>query len=248
MTVFSKTQFDGYPKKPVDDVVKATSDNKSCAPWNAPTGNLFGDLTQITPAKGLLRMFEDLESAFAPPAFRLSSFNPIVPLDVKETEQNFEIAIDAPGKPHTCSLYSHRSLHSCVMLTMLSGVSKDDIQVEVHNHILTISYDRNITNVESTDRYHRIERSWGQIRRSVALPPDVREVRATGCDSARHYFIAAKVKTVNDLHTNFYYWISTNASQDDIFATYTNGVLHITVPKISSCPPATGKRIEVAGH
>lgn len=81
----------------LDDATKVTSEDNSCSHWNAPKRDVFGELTHFSPAKGLLRIFEDLQSTFSPPSFRLASFNPSVPLDVKETENHYEIVMDAPG-------------------------------------------------------------------------------------------------------------------------------------------------------
>lgn len=57
----------------------------------------------------------------------------------------------------------------------LPGLSKDDVNVEVDNGILTISGERRSEHEEDRQGYYRSERSYGSFARSVALPEGVSE-------------------------------------------------------------------------
>lgn len=63
----------------------------------------------------------------------------------------------------------------------LPGLSRDDVNVEVDNGVLTISGERRAEQEESRGGVYRSERSYGAFSRSVALPEGVNEeqVKAT---------------------------------------------------------------------
>ncbi len=54
------------------------------------------------------------------------------------------------------------------------GFTKDQINVEVHDGVLTISAEKSEEKTEDTDKegvkWHRVERSSGSLRRQVKLP------------------------------------------------------------------------------
>ena len=52
----------------------------------------------------------------------------------------------------------------------LPGFDADSVQVHVDNDVLTLSGERKLERSERSDRYHRIERSYGKFRRSFMLP------------------------------------------------------------------------------
>lgn len=52
----------------------------------------------------------------------------------------------------------------------LPGLSKDDIEVEVDDGVLTIQGERNQEQRDEGDGYYRTERSYGRFARSIALP------------------------------------------------------------------------------
>lgn len=98
-----------------------------------------------------------------------------LPLDVKETPTNFQVFIDVPG------------------------VEKDSVNIEIKNHVLTVTADRKaLTTEEATasgETIRRRERTYGTSSRSLRLPEGVDE--------------------------------------DKVEATFENGVLTLTVPKLS---------------
>jgi HSP20 family protein len=81
----------------------------------------------------------------------------------------------------------------------LPGLSKGDIKVSVRNDVLSVSGEKKAEKSEQKENLHRVERSYGYFKRSVALPVEV--------DSE-------KVK-----------------------ATFKDGVLKITLPKVESRKP-----------
>lgn len=55
----------------------------------------------------------------------------------------------------------------------LPGLVKEDIDVSVSNHTLTVKAEKKAEEEIKRENYHRIERSRGALRRSVSLPADV---------------------------------------------------------------------------
>jgi len=67
-------------------------------------------------------------------------------VDVVETSEAYELAVDMPG------------------------VHKEDIQINFHEGMLSISGERKARSVEETDQVVRIERQDGRFYRSFSLP------------------------------------------------------------------------------
>ena len=82
---------------------------------------------------------------------------PIVSLDLVENETAFSVHADLPG------------------------VSKDEVEVNIDDGVLTISAHKENHYEESTDTVHHMERSYGTYERSIRLPKNVKvsEVSAT---------------------------------------------------------------------
>ena len=72
-------------------------------------------------------------------------------LDVKETETQYEVLVDAPG------------------------VDKESTKIEIKDHYLTITTERKATEVTDTDKVKRTERYFGTSMRSLPLGEDVDE-------------------------------------------------------------------------
>jgi len=72
-------------------------------------------------------------------------------LDVWETEDSLVYAFDLPG------------------------LKQDDIAVEVENGMLTVSAKRERTTKLDEERFHRVERRYGEFSRTVGLPQGVAE-------------------------------------------------------------------------
>jgi len=94
------------------------------------------------------------------------------PMDVREVDDQYILAIDLPG------------------------FKLDDIQIELDGDQLVIHGSRQWASENEGERYHRVERTFGEFRRGVRLPRDVQ--------------------------------------RDRIAAEYTDGVLHVELPKSQS--------------
>jgi HSP20 family protein len=68
-----------------------------------------------------------------------------------------------------------------VIKAELPSVSKDDVNVEVHQNTLTLRGQRKHEAEVKQDKYHRVERSYGTFQRSFVLPTmvDQEKVQAT---------------------------------------------------------------------
>jgi HSP20 family protein len=100
---------------------------------------------------------------------QLQKWNLHTPMDIKETDKTYEVTVEMPG------------------------IQKEEINVSVKNHIMTISAEKKSEERKDGEKYHRVERFYGQTSRSFTLPPHVHK--------------------------------------EDVKASYTNGVLHLTIPK-----------------
>lgn len=77
-------------------------------------------------------------------AFSRSAWVPA--LDVRETEDLFEVTVDLPG------------------------MAPEDVSVTFESGVLTIGGTRQFSREESQETYHRIERSYGTFARQIKLP------------------------------------------------------------------------------
>lgn len=55
----------------------------------------------------------------------------------------------------------------------LPGVSKDDVSIELHNGVLTLSGERRYEKEDKGEKYHRVERAYGSFSRSFSVPDNV---------------------------------------------------------------------------
>eukprot|EP01085_Mycamoeba_gemmipara_P002775 Mycagemm_TRINITY_DN11452_c0_g1::TRINITY_DN11452_c0_g1_i1::g.2775::m.2775 type:complete len:187 gc:universal TRINITY_DN11452_c0_g1_i1:38-598(+) len=76
-------------------------------------------------------------------------------LDVKETDKEFVLHMDAPG------------------------VAEKDININIEDGLLTVSGKRESSKKEENERFHRVERSVGSFSRSMALPDGVDPSKVT---------------------------------------------------------------------
>ncbi|RMH13654.1 MAG: Hsp20/alpha crystallin family protein [Planctomycetota bacterium] len=65
-----------------------------------------------------------------------------------------------------------------IVRASLPGFSKDDVNVEVNNGVLTISGTHKEEHEEKTEKYYRRERRTGSVSRRIALPVSVAEDKA----------------------------------------------------------------------
>lgn len=95
------------------------------------------------PFRDLLSVEDEFDRLFGRPSAR-TAWAPA--LDVRETENGFEVAVDLPG------------------------LEPGDVSVTFESGVLTISGTREFSSESSNETYHRIERSYGSFARSVRLP------------------------------------------------------------------------------
>jgi HSP20 family protein len=101
------------------------------------------------------RLFDEFFNDFAGFGLRpvhssaesLSAFNPKI--DISETEAEIRIAAELPG------------------------LDENDIDVSLVDNVLTISGEKKVEEEDEGENYHRIERSYGSFKRSVALSNDI---------------------------------------------------------------------------
>lgn len=55
----------------------------------------------------------------------------------------------------------------------IPGVKPDEINVDVHDNVLTISGERKLEHEDNKEGYHRVERFYGSYSRSFALPGEI---------------------------------------------------------------------------
>jgi HSP20 family protein len=60
-----------------------------------------------------------------------------------------------------------------VLRADLPGLDKDEVEIEVKDNVLTVSGERKAEHQESSNGYHRVERSYGRFSRSLSLPQGV---------------------------------------------------------------------------
>lgn len=73
----------------------------------------------------------------------------VPPMDLVETEDEFVLRADLPG------------------------LGEDDVDIEVKDHVLTISGERRSEHSEKGEGFYRVERSFGRFSRSLDLPTGI---------------------------------------------------------------------------
>lgn len=74
--------------------------------------------------------------------------------------------------------------HAYVIKAELPEVAKKDVEVTVHDGVITIRGERRYEKTDDSEQQHRIESFYGQFSRSFSLPADVDEegIRAESKD------------------------------------------------------------------
>jgi HSP20 family protein len=87
------------------------------------------------------------------PETSLRDFEFLPEANVSETEKAIDVSIDLPG------------------------MKPEDVKVELHDRVLTISGERKEEKEEKGKTFHRVERRSGSFRRSFTLPMEVDEAK-----------------------------------------------------------------------
>lgn len=105
------------------------------------------------------RLFEDAFSSFGFPAFSRSLLNDALPVGSKM--QAFKPQVDVSGNSDQYSVKLD-----------LPGMSQDDVSIELHDHTLTITGEKESKAEKDDDQYYCVERSYGSFQRTLSLPED----------------------------------------------------------------------------
>lgn len=111
-----------------------------------PTSLLNTSTSNATPQN----RFSDILDEFMEDALSWGSGRFVPELNVYETDKAFEVTLALPG------------------------ISKDDIDISMEGHTLTISGERTFEEDESR-KYHRVESRFGKFERSLPLPDIIDE-------------------------------------------------------------------------
>ena len=60
-----------------------------------------------------------------------------------------------------------------VLKADLPGLSREDVEIEVKDNVLTVSGERKAEHEEKADGFYRVERAFGSFSRSLALPDGI---------------------------------------------------------------------------
>jgi len=131
-------------------------------------------LTKFEPFRELANMqkaFNDLKVANEETS--ISAFVPKV--NTREQEFAYHIDIDLPG------------------------IKKEDINIDVHDNVLTIYGERNLKKEVKEEDYYKVETSFGKFQRSFTLPDSVNKenISASSNDGVLEVVIPKIEKTAN---------------------------------------------------
>lgn len=62
-----------------------------------------------------------------------------------------------------------------VLTAELPGITEEDVDVSIHNGVLSIKGEKKMEKKDDKDNYHVVERRYGSFQRSMRLPPSVDE-------------------------------------------------------------------------
>ena len=112
-------------------------------------------------------------------------WEPVRELGTIQNEMNrlFNTFFDTPGAPSggngpalwrwIPAMHLVETTEEFVLRADLPGLSKQDVQVELEDNVLTVSGERKAEHEERKEGYYRVERAWGSFSRSLTLPEGV---------------------------------------------------------------------------
>ncbi len=104
----------------------------------------FAEPEHIRQLRNMMERF--FEDPFFRSPFSMISEEGTLPVDVSQTDKEVVVKADLPG------------------------FNKEDIDVQVHEGVLTIRANHTEEHEEKEGQYYRRERAWGSVSRRVALP------------------------------------------------------------------------------
>lgn len=136
----------------------------------------------------------------------------------------------------------------------LPGVKKDDLHVELHDGVLTVSGKREATKSEKNDKYHYVERNFGSVRKERGARRATRvclvcsvlclvglSVLSVGLCAC--LFLRASESTLRVAQFSRSFRVPDNVTEEHIAADLSDGVLNVTVTKPK--PVETVKKIKI---
>jgi HSP20 family protein len=116
-----------------------------------------------SPFLAMQRMAEDMDHLFESVGFGRAGFG-ISPFLAGSSLQQF---------PWTPQVETFRRGDKLIVRADLPGMSKDDVNVQIEDGLLTISGERCEESEEDRDDFYRSERRYGQFSRAIPLPDGV---------------------------------------------------------------------------
>ena len=107
----------------------------------------------ISPFDELKQMQRDIDQLFERRTVPTGNNNALwrPTCDIRETEKEFLVHAELPG------------------------VKKEDISIEVHDGVLTITGEKKLEKKEDNEKFHRTERSYGKFVRSMMVPDGTKQ-------------------------------------------------------------------------
>ncbi|PWK28617.1 HSP20 family protein [Arcicella aurantiaca] len=130
--------------------------------FNQPTANFLN--------ADFNKLFNQLDTMFPSKSFNNVSYNNIPAVNVKESENGFQIEVAAPG------------------------LKKEDFKLSLHENRLTISAKQEENSEEKTEKYTRQEFNYTSFQRTFTLPKNVDgdKIEATYADGILHVGLPKK--------------------------------------------------------
>ncbi len=111
----------------------------------------------------------------------ITRWNPIHDLAAVEVDRLNQMFSSVFGEPRATGAWTpavdifEAENHDLVVKAELPAMKKEDIRVTVEQNVLTLAGERKFdgreaNGVVATDQYHRLERGFGEFRRSFTLP------------------------------------------------------------------------------
>lgn len=122
-------------------------------------------LTRWTPATDLFR----------------SRFHRLFDEAFSDFRTNFDSGEDVASRAWLPAVDISETDDALLVYAELPGMTKEDVDITLENHLLTLRGERQFDRDEKKENFHRIERSYGAFSRSFTLPSNVQaeEVKAS---------------------------------------------------------------------
>jgi len=115
-------------------------------------------LVRWNPMRSLISLPNEIDRFFDDFGLNVRDFDTVwrPHVDLSESENSYEVKAELPG------------------------MKKEDIKIEVHDNVLTLTGEKKQENKTDKKNYHRIERSYGRFERCFRLPKEVKaeEIKA----------------------------------------------------------------------